>query len=455
MNHRGIMATSFLPGLTQNAGDARYPKKSGFEPITVADAAARRNPASYPDGVVVGITEVVQADEPNKTYYPIAADVTLPASWRYKIDGADGEDLTVSMELADVSDLVPDPHVLARNGSGPSLGTGNKEGGLNFLMDTLPAGYIRLITTRVPFGIGVLMNADGTAANAVAYAPTGDNAVTNKTAVSHSRPFAPTEWIIWPCIDNAGVPGSGPLGKITSIIISDVSFIDLSSAADIETLRLDVYAGVYLDLAMTSSLTALTITSALNLEFLNAAHIAQNSGLEVLRLVDIPNLTGVLDLSGMPLSGGGNNTDIQRTNLSEVNITGAGLLSLGDGLVSAGNKGLSLSEVIVALGGNSSMNGIYIQNSTAKHTFQGTTPYANYGGYNGYAAFDLRNSPWVTTDALYESLVGMVKDQGALDLGQLILTGCPCLGGGVDIVDGATYTAAQVEAVITAAGLYY
>lgn len=101
-----------------------------FSPVTVADAAARKNPASYPDGVAVGVTRAIQSDLPGILWNLVAAGVTLDASWigqPYTVD-PDG-DIIVSMELADLSGTVPDAGVLGRVGLKPTIGDSITTGG--------------------------------------------------------------------------------------------------------------------------------------------------------------------------------------------------------------------------------------------------------------------------------------------------------------------------------------
>lgn len=84
---------------------------------SVADAAERKNPASYPNGIDVGQTRVVQANLPGIIWTLVDADVTQDSSWigqPYTVD-PNGE-IIVSMELAEVSGTVPAVGELGRVG---------------------------------------------------------------------------------------------------------------------------------------------------------------------------------------------------------------------------------------------------------------------------------------------------------------------------------------------------
>jgi len=56
--------------------------------LTLANAAARKNPASYVDDdtLSVGYTRVIQADLPGVIWVAIAADVSLDASWHSQVN---------------------------------------------------------------------------------------------------------------------------------------------------------------------------------------------------------------------------------------------------------------------------------------------------------------------------------------------------------------------------------
>jgi len=61
-----------------NAGDANF--------VTVANEAARKNPASYTAAQLsVGTTTVIQSDTPDYLYTRIGSDVTLDASWKITV----------------------------------------------------------------------------------------------------------------------------------------------------------------------------------------------------------------------------------------------------------------------------------------------------------------------------------------------------------------------------------
>lgn len=99
--------------------------------ITVADATARKDAASYAAGVLItGVTKVVQSDLPFIVWFYLNGDVTADASWfgTPYTNSPDG-DIIITMELADVTGTVPDANVLVMSGGVPSFGDGVTENG--------------------------------------------------------------------------------------------------------------------------------------------------------------------------------------------------------------------------------------------------------------------------------------------------------------------------------------
>jgi len=111
------------------SGSGNLPSSSS--PITVANAAARKDPATYTDGAQVGATRVIQLDLPNLIWDLVAADVTQDSSWigqPYTVDPS-GQ-IVINLEISDVAGTIPDDGVLGRVGKQLTLGDGNTVGGV-------------------------------------------------------------------------------------------------------------------------------------------------------------------------------------------------------------------------------------------------------------------------------------------------------------------------------------
>lgn len=99
---------------------------------TEATATVRKTLTTYdPDGPVVGLTRVIQADLAGILWTLVATDVTLDASWvglPYTADPAGT--LTVNLLMADVSAIVPALNTLGEVGGLLRIGDGTTTGGL-------------------------------------------------------------------------------------------------------------------------------------------------------------------------------------------------------------------------------------------------------------------------------------------------------------------------------------
>ena len=154
--------SEFLPNLTTEGlasvktdleiitDEERAKLTAATAPIELLNATERKTLTSYdPDGVVVGVTRVIQTDESNVVYYLIAADVTLDASWRKYIDAPSDEDFVINMELADFAGIVPDANVFGQVGGVPSIGNGVDTGGNRVsMLPKKPDGMIRLSSNK-------------------------------------------------------------------------------------------------------------------------------------------------------------------------------------------------------------------------------------------------------------------------------------------------------------------
>lgn len=100
-------------------------------PVSLLNASERKTLSSYdPDGVVVGVTRVIQADLVGILWSLVAADVTLDASWigqPYTVD-PDGT-IVINMILSDVSTIITDTGTLGQNSNIPSIGDNSTIGG--------------------------------------------------------------------------------------------------------------------------------------------------------------------------------------------------------------------------------------------------------------------------------------------------------------------------------------
>jgi len=140
---------------------------------------------------VVGATWAIQTDLPGIAWKLIAADATLDASWQgfpYTTN-PDGS-IAVTMELADVSNTVPDANVLGQVGGRPTIGDASTTDGrkLALLSDLSDVGFSGNSFIAV-YGDGVDAVANGTALKAAytaakALTPNGDaKSATNRACV--------------------------------------------------------------------------------------------------------------------------------------------------------------------------------------------------------------------------------------------------------------------------------
>ena len=84
---------------------------------------------------VVGATWVTQVDQPGIAWKLIAADATLDASWQgYPYTTNPDGSIAVTMELADVSNTVPDANVLGQVHGRPTIGDDVTTGGKRLAM---------------------------------------------------------------------------------------------------------------------------------------------------------------------------------------------------------------------------------------------------------------------------------------------------------------------------------
>ena len=234
-------------------------------PLELLNATERKTLTSYdPDGVVVGVTRVIQTDESNVVYYLIAADVTLDASWRKYIDAPSDEDFVINMELADFSGIVPDVNVFGQVGGVPSIGNGVDTGGnrmaMRYDLPSNPAGIVRMVSTKTS-NISVTVKHDGTeSATGICYSVDGGTpvygAVAADTNLVLSIPHnggAPVEVYIW----SARSASSGKWGNLTYLDCGSENLASLDVSGLTELTYLNCYNNNLTSLDV-SGLTALT-----------------------------------------------------------------------------------------------------------------------------------------------------------------------------------------------------
>lgn len=143
--------------------------------VTVPDAAARKNAASYPGGVVPGLTMAVQADLPGLLWLLSGGDVTQDGSWLGLpyTQAANGE-VVVDMRLGRLTGTVPEAGVWGVSGTVPTLGDGVTEDGRKLEVRARPDKMLRMVSVmptgnlsgvvRTTTGYAVVMWWDGTTA---------------------------------------------------------------------------------------------------------------------------------------------------------------------------------------------------------------------------------------------------------------------------------------------------
>ena len=238
-------------------------------PITLANATLRKTLASYdPDGPIKGVTKVIQSDLAGIMWFFMGDDVTLDASWYglpYTVD-PDG-DIEVSMELSNVSDVVPDEGVLGRRGSVVSLGDGITSGGQPVIMNSIPDGYLRVVSIQNSGTTSVEVKHDGAdSAAGFTSGETGGTAVFDAVAADTSvsttgisaRSGLPIEYWVFPTT----ALGGARAGNITRIVTdTSVSEIDTSRLPLLSILA--IYGPVkHLDLTGNPALISLIINNA-------------------------------------------------------------------------------------------------------------------------------------------------------------------------------------------------
>lgn len=138
------------------------------EPLTVANATVRKNPATYVNGVVIGITNVIQVDVVGVIWILVAQDVTADASWLSQPYSTDPDGtILINLEVSDVTGIVPDANVLGQIGGELRIGDGVTTGGI-------VVGEAGLVVTGTNAWVGADQSGD----------PRGDNSL--DIQVSHS-----------------------------------------------------------------------------------------------------------------------------------------------------------------------------------------------------------------------------------------------------------------------------
>ena len=371
-------------------------------PLELLNATERKTLTSYdPDGVVVGVTRVIQTDESNVVYYLIAADVTLDASWRKYIDAPSDEDFVINMELADFSGIVPDVNVFGQVGGVPSIGNGVDTGGnkvaMRYDLPSNPAGIVRMVSTKTS-NISVTVKHDGTeSATGICYSVDGGTpvygAVAADTNLNLSIPHnggAPVEIYIW----SATSASSGKKGELTYLtVVSDsLTSLDVSGLTALATLTCNSNSLTFLDVSGLTALTSLSFDS-------NQLTSLDVSGLTALTdlYCNDNNLTS-LDVSGLTALSGLN---CHANNLTSLDVSGLTALTYltcyGNNLTSILATGVDLSFEYYGSGSSININSL---SEAALIAFADslattTTGVISYGSNTGSAAFEtwLTNNP--------------------------------------------------------------
>ena len=273
--------SEFLPNLTTEGlasvktdleiitDEERAKLTAATAPIELLNASERKTLSSYdPDGVVVGVTRVIQTDTEGILWSLVAADVTLDASWiaqPYSTD-PDGT-IVINMELADFAGIVPDLNVFGQVGGVPSIGNGVDTGGnrmaMRYDLPSNPAGIVRMVSTKTS-NISVTVKHDGTeSATGICYSVDGGTpvygAVAADTNLVLSIPHnggAPVEVYIW----SARSASSGKWGNLTYLDCGSENLASLDVSGLTELTYLNCYNNNLTSLDV-SGLTALTALS--------------------------------------------------------------------------------------------------------------------------------------------------------------------------------------------------